>query len=259
MSLPGSRSLVDKLVLLSKLMFGAGLLALAGGWFFVSDLPPGAAILPELAQDPVQEQVSMPPFTADIGGRGYQVKPLYEYELWGLVVSMHQSEGWRDYAHRDWGDSLNVADLCVVWGEHNARSGLYQKLSFSSGQFTCYVESSDSATWEKFVGEELSNNHILVTDKAIRARVKNARIGDQIHFRGYLVNYQLPGGWRNTSTVRTDSGNGACEVVWVEEFDVLKKRPGLGPGLRWAGVLLMLGAVILFLLTALLPARFLFT
>jgi hypothetical protein len=28
--------------------------------------------------------------------------------------------------------------------------------------------------------------------------------------------------WRNSSLVRTDTGNGACEVVFVEEIEVLK-------------------------------------
>lgn len=51
------------------------------------------------------------------------------------------------------------------------------------------------------------------------------RIGDQIHFSGLLVNYRdvrAPDYWRNTSTVRTDTGDGACEVVFVKDLQILK-------------------------------------
>ena len=32
----------------------------------------------------------------------------------------------------------------------------------------------------------------------------------------------MPHAWRMTSTTRNDSGNGACEVVFVEAIDILQ-------------------------------------
>jgi hypothetical protein len=44
--------------------------------------------------------------------------------------------------------------------------------------------------------------------------------------RGYLVDYTTfkdgrPAGTRVSSEVRTDTGNGACEVLYVESLDLL--------------------------------------
>ena len=64
-------------------------------------------------------------------------------------------------------------------------------------------------------------------------------VGDQVHFRGYLAEYSHGGGFkRGTSIVRTDTGNGACETVFVEDVEILK--PGGGPWrkLVWVAVCL---------------------
>jgi hypothetical protein len=64
----------------------------------------------------------------------------------------------------------------------------------------------------------------------MRDRIDAVRIGDQIHLKGLLVNYsarRMPHAWRMTSTTRNDSGNGACEVVFVEAIDILQhETPG---------------------------------
>ena len=56
-------------------------------------------------------------------------------------------------------------------------------------------------------------------------------MGDQIHLKGMLVNYTDPaswkGFWRRSSLSRTDGGNKACEVVFVESFEIMKRgTPG---------------------------------
>jgi hypothetical protein len=40
-----------------------------------------------------------------------------------------------------------------------------------------------------------------------------------------LASYRNPANhfFRGTSTVRTDTGNGACETIYVSEFQILKK------------------------------------
>ncbi|MCL2076410.1 MAG: hypothetical protein FWH15_08270 [Betaproteobacteria bacterium] len=251
------RSLADRLITLAKAAFGIGLFILALTWLFADDLPSPAALLPALAQEPIQKPTSALPFTTNFDGISYQVKPLHEYELWGLVVSMHHSDSWWDSFHRNTGDFLNVVDLCVVWGKSNALSGLYEKLSFSSGQFTCYYKTSDRETWERFVNEEISNNHILATDYAIKRRIKDVRVGDQIHFRGYLAEYSNSKGmYRSTSTARTDTGPGACETVFIETFEVLRRGPRLWLNLRRTGVALILASILFVLVFVCLPGRF---
>ncbi len=71
-------------------------------------------------------------------------------------------------------------------------------------------------------------------------KLKNIRIGDQIHLTGHLANYRHFSGngfARGTSTVRTDTGNGACETIFVNEVNILRSAPSLWRNLTWLAVL----------------------
>jgi hypothetical protein len=67
----------------------------------------------------------------------------------------------------------------------------------------------------------------MITDNPRLARkVRDVQIGDQVHFRGYLAEYSHNHGFafkRGTSTVRNDSGNGACETVYLDDFEILHR------------------------------------
>jgi hypothetical protein len=71
----------------------------------------------------------------------------------------------------------------------------------------------------------LSNNHLLPADPLVADAVRKARKGDQVRFKGWLVSYGQKGTpySRGSSTVRNDRGNGACEVVYVTEFEILRE------------------------------------
>jgi hypothetical protein len=70
---------------------------------------------------------------------------------------------------------------------------------------------------------QLSNNHLISDDDFIRDQVKAIKVGDQIRVRGYLASYSNKGGGkRGTSTTRLDSGDGACETLYVERFDIVQ-------------------------------------
>jgi hypothetical protein len=233
----------------------SGLVLLLVALWKADSLPPAQQLRPELLDDPRQVPVGRPAFTAHAGGIDYKVQPLFRYDLYGLVVSRHDSDTWWDYIHKEWHDKLNVADLCVVFGE-NARTGAYRDIKFSSGQFVCNFQASTNEAYAAFDQAAGSNNHLLTTDAAIAERIRNTRIGDQIHFTGYLAEYSHnvgSGFRRGTSTVRTDSGNGACETVFLESFEIV--APGSGPwpmlvkvaiGMMVSGLLLWFAAPVRF-------------
>jgi hypothetical protein len=218
---------VAKLLVRLLLFGGLGLLA-AAAWLRDSP-PPPSELRRELYDAPVQVQVHKAAFQTTVNGITYTVQPLYSYDLYGMVVSQHSADTWWDYLHRAWNDNLNITDLCVVWGD-NLRSADLGAISFSSGQFQCFWEAKSEAAWKSFDQFQISNNHLLSDQPGIAKRLRETRIGDQVHFRGYLAEYSHNHGFafkRGTSIVRTDTGNGACETVFVEEFQNL--RPGGGP------------------------------
>lgn len=183
---------------------------------FPADLP----IDPVIVTPPVQRAVEAPPVLVQNADINYRIEPLYHYDLKGLVVSYEHHSG--NYSlHRLWNDHINVADVCVVWGE-NATGIDLNRIDFWNGDFTCNFETRDPVAWEKFRDDQISNNHLLTDDPAIRKAIGNVRIGDQVRIRGWLAKYSNDRGFsRGTSTTRDDRGNGACETILVQQFTVL--------------------------------------
>ena len=212
-------------------------------------LPPATDLDPILFNEPVQTQVTQAPFTTKSNNINYSIQPLYEYDLVGLVVSKHDANTWWDYIHKEWNDNLNIVDLCVVWG-NNVRNNVYQEIDFSSGQFTCNFSTHSSEAFAAFDQSAISNNHLLTDKASVAKKMRTVRVGDQIHFRGHLVEYSHNQGFafkRGTSTVRTDTGNGACETVFIDHFEIIKSGGKPWRMLVWlATVLLLIGVIVWF-------------
>ena len=228
-----------------------GFLACLGLWLlalrFDDRLPPVSGILPQLYNEPVQTSDNVPaPFQVTAKKVTYAVTPLFRYELAGLVVSQHRSDSLLDTSHRRWNDFLNIKDLCVVWGR-NIRSGVYRGMTFWNRDFTCMCSFPDEETGALFSERHLSNNHILSADDVMRRRILKVRPGDQVHFKGYLASYSQPANqfFRGSSTVRDDTGNGACETVYISEFNILKRA---NPVWRAVKPLELAAAGVLFVL-----------
>jgi hypothetical protein len=155
-----------------------------------------------------------------------------------MIVSYRQHEG-NSRMHLQANDHLNVADVCVVWGD-NTESEL-QKLDFWNGIFTCNVFTRNMQAWESFDMNQLSNNHLISDDDFIRRQVRKIQIGDQIRVRGYLASYSNPnGGKRGTSTTRTDTGDGACETVFIESFRIVQPATSYWRISMWVSLSLLL-------------------
>lgn len=232
--------------LLVKILLASGVILLAVATWQKTALPSRPGMSPDLLQEPEQVQVSRAAFETTVNGVTYTIQPLYSYHLYGMVVSTHDSKTWWDYIHREWNDHLNVMDLCVVWG-NNLRSDNYKEVDYSSGQFVCYFQPKSMEAFQAFDQAALSNNHLLTDNPDIARTIRKVRIGDQVRFRGYLAEYSHNHDGRpfkrGTSIVRTDTGNGACETIYVEEFEIL--QPGGGPwrALAWVAAIMLAAGV----------------
>ncbi len=189
--------------------------------FFQSkNLPDSSSILPEILNNPIQEKIENPQkFEVSYQEIDYEIEPLYSYELWGLVVSHNDISSLSDMYHDK--KSFDTKDLCVIWGE-NIKTNGYQKMEFESGSWTCYFTYPSVVS---FSSSQLSNNHLITNSKEVRNKIEEVSIGDQIFIQGNLVNYsKKETSWeRKTSITREDQGNHACEVIFVENIEILKK------------------------------------
>lgn len=194
-------------------------------WLLVSfwsrnELPGSIDYIAGIANEPQQTGTDRRSFEAVWDGVAYRVDPEYDYDLVGMIVSFrHHDENSR--MHRLADDHLNMLDVCVVWGNNTSGAQL-DKIDFWNGIFTCNVKTRDQAAWESFDMYQLSNNHLISDDDFIRDQVRKVKVGDQVRIQGVLASYESPGGLRGTSTTRTDTGDGACETIYVDRFEILQ-------------------------------------
>ena len=77
--------------------------------------------------------------------------------------------------------------------------------------------------------ENCTNNHLIPSDNKTRKLVDYIKEGEFVNIEGYLVNIKVIGKngsyfvW-DTSTNRSDSGNGACETIYVTNVVWLKEE-----------------------------------
>ncbi len=158
----------------------------------------------------------------------YELTPLFDYEISGLVVHRMDYTWFSIYKM----DSIFPLDLCMMWG-WDIESGVYKNKNLKFSQDSRFCRYS----WRgnlKFNANEVSNNHILVDNKVLENRLKSINSGDQIKIRGKLVNVSgknigKPGRYdpetfkMNSSVKRNDTEAGACEIIYLEDFEILKK------------------------------------
>jgi hypothetical protein len=85
---------------------------------------------------------------------------------------------------------------------------------------------------------------LISADSFIRDRVAEIRIGDQIRIKGSLARYgAVGGGLRGTSTTRDDTGDGACETILVDEFEIVVPAFSRWRAAMWISLAVLLAAL----------------
>ena len=218
-------------------------------WLLVSfwnrnELPASIDYVADIVDEPRQTKTDRRSFEAVWDNVGYRVDPEYDYDLVGMIVSFrHHDENSR--MHRLADDHLNMLDVCVVWGNNTSGAQL-DKIDFWNGIFTCNVKTRDQAAWESFDMYQLSNNHLISDDDFIRDQVRKVKVGDQVRIQGVLASYESPGGLRGTSTTRTDTGDGACETIYVDRFEILQPATSYWRISMYAALATLLVGLFLF-------------
>jgi len=190
-------------------------------FFMTQGMPSEKQIRSELYQEPIQNIKEYKPFRVDYEGGSSNITPIADYELWGVVVSHNDPSVWYRFDITHDKKSLDTRDICVGWGENLRRDG-YRKMSFFNNDYTCNYEYNKDVSY--FNPAQFSNNHLITDKSTIRSQIAKINTGDQIHIKGRLVNYsedRWNGWYRNSSTNRTDEGNGACEIIFVDSIEIL--------------------------------------
>jgi hypothetical protein len=148
------------------------------------------------------------------------------YNISGRVVKTYS------YAQYGISNKLSPIDVGLTWGDLAKDENNIKVIWGNSGNrfLTWTIYDTD---WYNSYGamnfqKHVSNNHLIASNDDISKKINAITEGEYIHLTGYLVNmtYELENGAKyswNTSTSRTDSGDGACEIMYVTDIEWLRE------------------------------------
>jgi hypothetical protein len=141
--------------------------------------------------------------------------PLAAFELDARVLSKRRYDDDRE-------SEVAPYDLLVGW-QNMSDQTILDAFTFGQSRRFGNWRSNKLPIAEREVNESMTNIHIVPATDAVRRIVADLKRGDMVRLRGVLVsiaNTRNTFRWESSLT-RTDTGKGACELLWLETVEVL--------------------------------------
>jgi hypothetical protein len=187
---------------LATLSLLAGLLGL--WWWQGRPIPQSPGILAPL--EPLQTEPESPvPWVF----HEHRITPLAHFELRARVLS---TERYRF----DRAAELSPVDFALGWGPMSD-SRILQAFTIEQRDRWYFWRSGNMPISAAEVISHSANMHLIPANGSIERRLLAVRTGQLVELRGQLIRADGKDGWHWVSSLsRTDTGDGSCEVVWVE-------------------------------------------
>jgi hypothetical protein len=158
---------------------------------------------------PLQQSTS----NADIALNGYNITPLQSFEIEARVLSAEHYSFGREA-------DLVPVDLALGWGKMSDEAVLKDiKITQSNRFYYWHVDTFPIDRRE--IETNSANMHMIPANSQIEKTLKAIKIGQKVKLSGYLVEAKAKDGWHwKSSLTREDTGQGACELVYVKEIFV---------------------------------------
>jgi hypothetical protein len=161
------------------------------------------------------------PLQADADGASpavlgrWRLTPRARYDITARILARE------DYRFDRLSD-LIPEDLALGWGPMSDNKVIRAFDISQSVRFYSWMPKQALPIPRQAVIEHSANTHVIPADAGVARQLKRARIGQVIHLRGYLVNAVRDDGvYITTSMTRSDSGPGSCEVLLVQQVEIL--------------------------------------
>ncbi len=161
--------------------------------------------------EPVQGETILRPKRWNI--EGYLVSALTSYSITARVLSTERYR-WTQSAE------LSPVDFALGWGVMSD-TRILKDFSFGQGGrfYSWWV--ADPPIDLSEVSRHSVNMHIIPADYLMRRKILKVKREDIVTMTGYLVRADRPDGFEWISSLtREDTGNGACEIMLVEEISI---------------------------------------
>ena len=169
--------------------------------------PPGILVQGE----PFQVDVETQPRLVK---KGYRIEALARFSIEARVL---RSEHYRF----DRAAELVPVDLVLGWGDMS-NSAVLDEISISQGQrvYEWHTMSRPPIS-PRAIAVQSANMHMVPANDEVARILKEARPGNLVKIHGYLIDARASDGFHmRSSLTRTDTGMGACEVIWVDRIEL---------------------------------------
>ena len=164
-------------------------------------------------REPLQVELKNPVPIHSEAHEGYEILPIATYDIEARVLSV-ETYRW------DQGAELAPIDLALGWGPMSDVEVLrhfdigqgYRLFTWRTREFPIPREDVESHS---------ANVHVIAAYRSVESQVRQLRPGDVVRLQGSLVEARAKSGWTwRSSLTRQDTGNGSCELFWVESVQV---------------------------------------
>jgi hypothetical protein len=146
--------------------------------------------------------------------KGYRITPLAFFEIEARVLSRERYRRGREA-------DLSPIDLALGWGPMSAQEVIEQLQISQSNRY--YRWRTDRLPIPSpVIAIHSANMHIIPAADPIENELMKIRKGHVVRLGGYLIQANAQDGWRwRSSLTRSDTGGGACELIFVDRISVL--------------------------------------
>jgi len=165
--------------------------------------------------EPTQTMLENPIQTKISGSKGdLQLTLLAQYTIEGVIKS-------KEIYLLDYPSQISKCDFALAWGELS-REEMDGEIRYSqSGRWYCYNYSDSISVTPAYIAQHSANVHLIHRDGDILRKIIFAGEGSRVRLKGFLVNVKFKDGPWKTSLSRSDTGNGACEIMYVTSVEIL--------------------------------------
>ena len=168
------------------------------------------------SREPVQGATDRPAFEVETRKGVLTLDPRASFDISARVAA--------DERYRaDDGAFLVPVDLVMTWGKLPEEPYRSEVSYGQMARFYSWHASSPDLDLH-YVAAHSANMHMIPANDNVRRALRAVDGGDPVRVRGLLVNAKRADGFYwNSSLTREDTGQGACELVWVEEIQIGRK------------------------------------
>lgn len=141
----------------------------------------------------------------------YTIEPQKSYQMRARVLGTHDYSSGREA-------ELSPTDLALGWGPMMDLQTLEEIEISQRGRFYFWKVAKFPIP-RKEIEHHSANVHIVPANQSVVRQLAELETGDVVTLQGQLVNITGEDGWRWRSSLSfTDTGKGACELLWLESL-----------------------------------------